>query len=116
MKYFRGSRCGAAKKVKKGDRVRVISGKSRGLDGEVLEVLPDGQRARVGGVGVLRRHTKPSQTSGGGGIVERPVSINLSNLAPLSKSGAHGRVGFRFRSEDGKKVRFLKSSREDLDV
>jgi len=66
--------------VKRGDQVVVIAGSQKGKSGKVLEVLPAKQRARVEGVGMIKRHLKKSQEHPQGTIAEREGSIHLSNL------------------------------------
>jgi large subunit ribosomal protein L24 len=103
-----------ANRIKKGDRVIVLTGRSRGRIGEVLKVMPKEDRAIVQGVNVVKRHTRPSQTTGGG-IVEKEAPIHVSNLAHVDPdTGGPTRVGFRFL-EDGRKVRYAKRSGEVID-
>ncbi len=103
-----------AAKIRKGDRVIVLSGRSKGRRGEVLKVLPGDERALVQGVNMVKRHTKPSQQTMGG-IVEKEAPIHLSNLAHVDpQSGKPTRIGFRML-EDGRKVRFAKRSGEIID-
>jgi len=101
-------------KIKKGDRVIVITGRDKGRAGEVLRVLRDQNRLVVQGVHMIKRHTKqtPGET---GGIVEKEGSIHLSNVAILDpKSDLPTRIGFKFL-EDGRKVRFARRSGEVID-
>jgi large subunit ribosomal protein L24 len=101
-------------KIRKGDRVVVITGRSKGKTGEVLKVLPKDNRAIVEGVNKVKRHTKPTRRVAGG-IVEREAPIDISNLAHIDpRSGEPTRVGFRML-EDGRKVRFAKRSGEIID-
>ena len=101
-------------KVMKGDRVRVIRGNYRDMEGSVLEVMKDAGRVRVEGVNMRKRHTRPSQ-AGAGGIVEKEAAIHVSNLAIVDpKTGEATRVGYRWL-EDGRKVRFAKRSGEIID-
>ncbi len=101
-------------KIKKGDRVIVLSGRSKGRTGDVLKVMPKEGRAIVQGVNMVKRHTRPSQTQTGG-IIEKESSIHMSNLAHVDpKSSIATRVGYKFL-EDGRKVRFAKRSGEILD-
>ena len=101
-------------KIRKGDRVVVITGRSKGKTGEVLKVMPKENRAVVQGVNMVKRHTRPTQMSGGG-IVEKEGPIHISNLAHVDpKSGGPTRVGFKILA-DGRKVRFAKRSGEMID-
>jgi large subunit ribosomal protein L24 len=101
-------------KIKKGDRVIVLSGRSKGRTGDVLKVMPKEGRAVVQGVNMVKRHTRPSQTQTGG-IIEKESSIHMSNLAHVDpKTSMATRVGYKFL-EDGRKVRFAKRSGEILD-
>ena len=102
-------------KIKKGDNVMVMTGKDKGKTGEVLSVLPAKERLLVRGVNIVKRHTKPSQTAPGG-IIERENAIHISNVALVDPtSNKATKIGFRIL-EDGRKVRFSKSSSEILDV
>jgi len=98
-----------AAKIKKGDRVIVLSGRDKGKQGEVIAVMPSENRALVRGVNIVRRHQKPTQASPEGGIVSKEGPIDLSNIALEDpKDGKPTRVGFKVI--DGKKVRFAKRS------
>ncbi|OEJ65393.1 50S ribosomal protein L24 [Magnetovibrio blakemorei] len=97
-----------ASKIKKGDKVVVLTGRSKGKTGEVLSVNPSDNLAIVQGVNVVKRHTRPTQTSEGG-IIEKEASIHLSNIAHLDpKDDKPTRVGFK--DVDGRKVRYAKRS------
>ena len=101
-------------KIRKGDRVKVIAGRSKGKVGDVLRVLPSDERVVVSGVNIIKRHTKPGRTEQGG-IIEREAAIHVSNVALLDpKSDKPTKVGFKFL-EDGRKVRFARGSGETLD-
>jgi len=105
-----------AAKIRKGDRVQVLTGRDKGKRGEVIAVNPTEKRALVQGVNVVKRHQKPRGMNAPGGIQEKEAPIHLSNLALLDpKSGKPTRVGFRLL-EDGKKVRVAKPSGEVLDA
>ncbi|MBW8268155.1 50S ribosomal protein L24 [Caldovatus aquaticus] len=105
-----------AAKIRKGDRVQVLSGRDRGKRGEVISVMPKEQRALVRGVNMVKRHQKPRGLNQPGGIIEKEAPIHLSNLALIDpKSDRPTRVGFRVL-EDGRKVRYAKSSGEVLDA
>jgi len=101
-------------KIRKGDRVKVITGRSKGKVGEVLRVIVAEQRVVVSGVNMIKRHTKPGRTDAGG-IVEREAAIHVSNVAILDpKSEKPTKIGFKFL-EDGRKVRIARGSGETLD-
>lgn len=105
-----------AAKIKKGDRVQVLTGRDKGKRGEVIAVMPTENRALVQGVHMVKRHTKPRGMNQPGGIVEKEAPIHLSNLALIDpKSDKPTRVGFRLL-EDGTKVRVAKPSGEVLDA
>jgi large subunit ribosomal protein L24 len=100
-------------KIKKGDRVIVLSGRDKGKKGEVFQVMPKEGRALVRGVNVVRRHQRqtPQQE---GGIISKEAPIHLSNLAIEDpKDGKPTRVGFAILA-DGRKVRVAKRSGEHL--
>ncbi|HBC06575.1 MAG: 50S ribosomal protein L24 [Alphaproteobacteria bacterium] len=101
-------------RIKKGDKVVVLTGRDKGKEGEVLKVLPTADRAVVQGVNRMKRHQRATQTSTGG-IIEREAPIHLSNLAHLDpKDGKPTRVGTKILN-DGRKVRFAKRSGEQID-
>ncbi|KAA2211688.1 50S ribosomal protein L24 [Teichococcus oryzae] len=105
-----------AAKIKKGDRVQILTGKDKGKRGEVLRVLPAENRALVQGLNMVKRHTKARGMGEQGGIVEKEASIDLSNIALIDpKSDKPTRVGFKVL-EDGKKVRVAKASGEVIDA
>ncbi|WP_347267410.1 50S ribosomal protein L24 [Paracoccus sp. (in: a-proteobacteria)] len=96
-----------AAKLKKGDKVVVLAGKDKGKQGEITTVFPKENKAVVDGVNIAIRHQRQSQTSQGGRVA-KAMPIDLSNLALMDKNGKATRVGFRM--EDGKKVRFAKTT------
>ena len=100
-----------AAKLKKGDKVVVLSGRDKGKEGEISSVMPAKGQAIVEGVNISIRHTRQSQTDQGG-RVPKAMPIDLSNLAIVDANGKASRVGFR--EEDGKKVRFAKSTGETV--
>lgn len=103
-----------AAKLKKGDKVVVLTGRDKGREGEIVKVLPQEGRVIVSGVNTVIRHTRPSQGSQGGRI-PKDAPINLSNVALVDpKEGGPTRVGFK--TVDGKKVRFAKKSGEVVDA
>ena len=104
-----------AAKIKKGDKVVVITGRDSGKTGEVYEVRPAEGRALVRGVNLVKRHTRQTQQTQGG-IITKEAPINLSNIAIADpKDGKPTRVGFKTLA-DGKKVRFAKRSGETIDA
>jgi large subunit ribosomal protein L24 len=106
-----------AAKIRKGDKVIVLTGRDRGRTGEVIEVHPAETRALVRGVNMVKRHQKQSAQQEGG-IISKEASVHLSNLALADpKDGKPTRVGFKFVGEgrDRKKVRFAKRSGVEID-
>ncbi len=103
-----------AAKIKKGDRVVVLTGKDKGRSGDVLKVVPAENRAIVRGINMVKRHTR--QTPGEeGGIITKEALLHLSNLAIADpKDGKPTRVGFQ-TLKDGRKVRVAKRSGETID-
>ncbi|TAJ70551.1 MAG: 50S ribosomal protein L24 [Phenylobacterium sp.] len=99
-----------AAKIKKGDQVVVLTGKDKGRQGAVLQVLPKEQRVLVSGLNMVQRHTRPSQLDPQGGIKHKEASLHLSNVAVVDSAGKPTRVGFRV--EGDKKVRFAKTTGE----
>ncbi|MGM0214021.1 50S ribosomal protein L24 [Enterococcus sp. AZ109] len=100
--------------VKKGDKVKVISGKDKNKEGVILEVLPKKDKVVVEGVNVVKKHQKPSQTAAQGGILEFEAPIHVSNVMVIDPSnGEATRVGYKV--VDGKKVRVSKKTGEVLD-
>ena len=103
-------------RIRKGDEVIVIAGKDKGKQGSVLNIMPNG-RLIVSDVNMAKRHTKPNPNRGQpGGIIEKEMPIDPSNIMlfnPQTKKG--DRIGFRVL-EDGRKVRYFKSTDEVLDI
>ena len=101
-------------KIKKGDKVIVITGKDKGKTGEVTKVLVQENKVIVSGINVAKRHTKPSQESAGG-IVSKEMPIQISNVAYVDpKTNKPTRLGIKV-DKDGHKVRFAKKSGEVVD-
>jgi large subunit ribosomal protein L24 len=101
-------------KIKKDDNVVVISGRDKGKQGKVLRVFPTEERAVVQGVHIARRHSKPSMGDPGG-IVEKELTIHISNLAHIDpQTNKPTRVGYKFL-DGGRKVRFARRSGEVID-
>lgn len=99
-------------KIKKGDTVRIIAGKDNNKEGKVLSVDAKNGKVIVEGINMITKHSKPTQASPNGGIVHKEAPIDRSNVMYVHK-GKATRVGFKF--EDGKKVRFAKSTGEVID-
>jgi large subunit ribosomal protein L24 len=100
-----------AAKLRKGDKVVVLTGKDKGKTGEITAVMPKDNKAVVDGVNIAIRHTKQSQASQGGRI-PKAMPIDLSNLAIVDGNGKPSRVGFRI--EGDKKIRFAKTTGEAI--
>lgn len=104
-----------AAKIKKGDKVVVLSGKDKGKQGEVTRVIIADQKVVVSGVNMVSRHTKPTQADQGG-IKNFEAPLHVSNVAHLDpRDGKPTRVGFK-TDDNGRKVRVAKRSGEAIDV
>jgi large subunit ribosomal protein L24 len=99
-----------AAKIKKGDRVVVLTGKDKGRQGDVLKVLPKDERVFVSGLNMVQRHTRASQADPQGGIKHKEASLHLSNVAIVDSNGKPTRVGFKVDGD--KKVRIAKTTGE----
>ena len=93
----------AAAKIRKGDRVVVLSGKDKGRTGEVVKAMPKDGKVIVSGINVHARHSKPSQVNPQGGIERKEAPLHVSKVAIATGDGKPSRV--RFEVRDGKKVR-----------
>jgi large subunit ribosomal protein L24 len=103
-----------AAKIKKGDKVVVLTGRDKGKSGEVIQVMPKETRALVRGVNLVKRHQRQTAQQEGG-IITKEAPIHLSNIAVADpKDGKATRVGFKIL-EDGRKVRFAKRSGDLID-
>ena len=102
-----------AAKLRKGDKVIVLTGKDKGKQGTIDTVDPKSGKAVVGGLNMAIRHTKQSQASNGGRLPQA-MPINLSNLALVDANGKATRVGFRM--EGDKKVRYAKTTGDVIDA
>lgn len=99
-----------AAKIKKGDRVVVLTGKDKGREGKVLQVMPKEERVVVEGLNMVQRHTRPTQGDPQGGIKHKEAPLHVSNVAIVDSNGKPTRVGFRV--EGDKKVRVAKTTGE----
>ena len=102
-----------AAKIRKGDKVVVLSGRDKGRTGEVFEVRPDQHKALVRGINMAKRHQKQTQNQEGG-IISKEAPIHLSNIAIVGKDGKPTRVGFKIQA-DGTKVRVAKRTGAEID-
>jgi len=104
------------RRIRKGDEVVVIAGKDKGKRGNIMRVMSDG-RVVVSDVNMVKRHTKPNPGRGvPGGIVEKEMPVDASNVMLYNPQTSKGdRVGFR-TLEDGRKVRYFKSTSEVVDI
>ena len=102
-----------AAKIRKGDKVMVLTGRDKGRTGEVFEVRPAEHKALVRGINMVKRHQKQTQAQEGG-IISKEQPVDLSNIAYVGKNGKPTRIGFKIHA-DGKKVRVAKSSGAEID-
>jgi large subunit ribosomal protein L24 len=103
-----------AAKIKKGDKVVVLTGRDKGRTGEVVQVSPKEERALVRGINLVKRHQRQTANQEGG-IISKEAPVHLSNLAVADpKDGKPTRVGFKIL-DDGRKVRFAKRSGDLID-
>lgn len=100
-------------RLRKGDRVRVRSGKDRGREGEIMRVLPREGRVIVGGVNVAKRHTKPRGQTMQGGIIDKDMPVAASAVAILCRSCGPTRIGMRL-GENGRKTRVCRKCGGEL--
>jgi large subunit ribosomal protein L24 len=103
----------AGLKIKKGDRVRVLTGKDRGKEGEVMFALPAEGKVIVDGVNVAKKHQRATKATMQGGIIDKDMPIPVANVALLCSSCGPTRVGYRF-DPDGTKVRTCKKCGSDV--
>jgi len=100
-------------KIQKGDMVKIISGNDKGKSGRVIKVFPDRDRIIVEGISVVKKHSRPSQENPQGAILEKEMSIHVSNAMYLSGEKS-SKIGVK-RLDDGGKTRFLKLTNENID-
>jgi large subunit ribosomal protein L24 len=103
----------AAAKIKKGDRVVVLSGKDKGKTGDVVKAFPKDSKVIVSGVNVATRHRKPTQANPQGGLERTEAPMHVSKVAIATADGKPTRV--RFETQDGKKVRVAVKTGEKID-
>ena len=102
-----------AAKLRKGDKVVILAGKDKGKEGTIASLDPKSEKAIVDGLNMAIRHTRQTQNSQGGRL-PKAMPIALSNLSLLDTNGKATRVGFKV--EDGRKIRFLKTTGETIDA
>jgi large subunit ribosomal protein L24 len=104
----------AGLKIRKGDRVRVLSGKDKGKEGEVMRSIPKAGKLIVDGVNVAKKHQRPTQATQQGGIIDKDMPIPVSNVALVCPScGKATRVGYTF-DRSGAKVRVCKKCESEI--
>jgi len=100
-------------KIRKGDTVEVLQGKDKGVRGEVMAVDPARNRVIVDGVNIARKHQRPTRATQQGGIIDKAMPIDASNVAVVDpSSGKPGRIGYRYEGDT--KVRYHRGSGEEL--
>ena len=100
-------------KLKKGDRVRVIAGKDLGKDGVIMRVIPDKNKVIVEGVNIAKKHQRPTRATMQGGIIDKDMPLDASNVALICGSCGATRVGYRI-DDAGKKIRVCRKCQGDL--
>ncbi len=100
-------------KLRKGDRVRVLTGKDRGEEGEVMRVFPKENRVIVDGVNVAKKHQRALRATMQAGIIDKDMPIPASNVAIVCPTDGPTRIGYRF-DDQGKKVRICRKCGGDI--
>ena len=100
-------------KIKKGDRVRVLTGKDRGKEGEVMRAMPEQGKVIVDGVNVAKKHQRATRATMQGGIIDKDMPIPVSNVAIVCPTDGPTRIGYRF-DDKGQKVRICRKCGGDL--
>ena len=99
-------------KIKKGDTVKIISGKDNGKEGKVLQVFPKKNLVLVEGVNIAKKHQKPQGQTMQGGVIDKSMPINISNVA-LIVNKKNGRVNYKF-DKNGNKFRVLAQTGDEV--
>ena len=97
-------------KIRKGDTVQIISGNETGKSGRIIKVFPIKDKIIVEGLNMVKKHARPTQDNPQGGIIEKEAAIHISNVM-LIAGGKPSRIGYK-TLEDGKKVKYAKSTGE----
>jgi large subunit ribosomal protein L24 len=100
-------------KLRKGDRVVVLSGKDIGKEGEITRVIPERRMVIIDGVNVARRHQRATRSTMQGGIIDKDMPMHMSNVALVCATCGRTRVGYRF-DDDGNKVRVCRKCGKDV--
>ena len=102
-----------AMKIKKGDRVRVLTGKDRGKEGEVMRAIPSQGKVIVEGVNMVKKNQRQTRATMQGGIIDKDMPVPISSVAVVCSTCGATRVGFRF-DEQGRKIRVCRKCGSDL--
>jgi large subunit ribosomal protein L24 len=100
-------------KLRKGDRVRVLTGKDRGDEGEVMRVFPKENKVIVEGVNVAKKHQRALRATMQAGIIDKDMPVPASNVAIICSTDGPTRIGYRF-DDQGKKVRICRKCGGDI--
>ena len=103
----------AGMKIKKGDRVVVLQGKDRGKEGTVMRALPSKGKVIVEGVNIAKKHQKPTRTTMQGGIIDKDMPLDVSNVAIVCPKDGATRIGYRV-SDNGEKARVCRKCGQEL--
>jgi large subunit ribosomal protein L24 len=103
----------ARMRLRKGDRVRILTGKDLGKEGEITRVLPERNMVIVDGINVAKKHQRSTNATMQGGIIDKDMPVPASNVAILCPNCGPSRVGYRF-DDDGVKARVCKKCGKDL--
>jgi len=104
----------AGLKIKKGDRVRVLTGKDRGKEGQVMRVIPGDRKVIVDGVNVAKKHQAPTRSTQQGGIIDKDMPLPVANVALVCPScGKATRVGYTF-DKSGQKTRVCRKCKGEI--
>ncbi len=100
-------------KLRKGDRVKVITGKDLGKDGVIMRVLPEKKKVIVEGVNVAKKHQRPTRATMQAGIIDKDMPLDASNVALICGTCGATRIGYRFDAS-GKKIRICRKCKGDV--
>ncbi len=100
-------------KVRKGDRVLVLTGKDRGKEGEIIRAMPEDGKVVVDGINIAKKHQRATRATMQGGIIDKDMPIHVSNVALICGSCGATRLGYRF-DDQGKKIRICRKCKADV--